>query len=372
MKNRRSILAVLFVLNLSWFAAVASGQTAAGWKTEWERVLAAAKKEGRVVVLGPPGAGARKALADGFQKSFPGIEVEYSGATGPQQAARLLSERKAGQYLADAYVGSTTVTLETLRPAGALDPIGPGLILPDVIDAKKWLQGRLDFSDDDGKYNLVFSTNVKPPAAINPKITRKEEVNSYWDFLNPRWSGKIAMKDPTIPGPGSVGVIFWYSTPGLGKEFIRKFFTQQKLTLTRDDRLLIEWIARGEHLIGLAHSDVIATGLIAKGLPIEPMSAEQFKEGSYLTAGFGSVASMNRAPHPNAARVYINWLLSKEGQTEWSKESGYTSRRLDVPRDHLDPAVIPKEGLTYLPNYKEESVRLGPEVQSFLEGILKK
>lgn len=366
------------LLAAAWFVLVLPGwvlgQSRAGKpapQAEWEQVLVAAKKEGKIVVLGPPGPGPRHALADVFQKKFPEIQIEYSGAPGPKHSPRLLAERKAGQYLADVYVGSSTVSLETLRPAGAIDPITPALILPEVLDPSKWWQGKLDFSDDDEKYNLVFSTNVKPPMAINPRVVKKDQIRSYWDLLDPRWGGKIVIKDPLIAGPGSVGVIFWYLHGGLGKEFIRKFFGEQKVTLTRDDRQLLEWVARGDYPVGVAHSDVLATDLIAKGLPIEPLGSEQFKEGSYITSGFGTVALVNRAPHPNAAKIYTNWLLSKEGQTEWSRAAGYTSRRLDVARDHLDPAVIPKEGVAYMPTYKEKQVLLGKEVDNFLQTVIR-
>lgn len=360
--------ALSLLLHLSLAQAQPSGKPS--WQEEWERLQAAAKKEGRVVVWGPPGAEARQALTSGFQKAFPAIEVEYTGASGSKVAPRLLAERKAGQYLVDIHIGGTTTMLESLLPAGALDPIRPALIRPDAIDPNKWWQGRLDFSDQAAKYNLVFSTNVKTPAAINPRIVKKESLRSYWDLIGAKWQGRIGMRDPMTAGPGLATATFWYAQPSLGKEFIRNFFMQQKITLSRDDRQLLEWVARGDYLVAVAPSELHATGLKSKGLPIELVRAEQLKESSYLTAGFGSVVLVNQAPHPNAARLYLNWLLSREGQTEWSRVSGYVSRRLDVPRDHLDPALIPQEGVTYQPNYKEEYVRLREEILALLEGIL--
>ncbi len=67
------------------------------------------------------------------------------------------------------------------------------------------------------------------------------------------------------------------------------------------------------------------------------------------------LALVNRAPHPNAARVYINWLLSKEGQTYFSKSQGYPSRRVDVPTEGLNPAYISVEG--YWANLTEDTVK---------------
>jgi ABC-type Fe3+ transport system substrate-binding protein len=343
-----------------------------GWQAEWERVLTAARKEGKVVVFGPPGAAARKALTEGFQKSFAGIEVEYSGMTGSKASPRLLAERRAGSYLVDVHVGGTGTMLQSLLPAGALDPIEPVLILPEVIDPKKWWQGKLEFADTAGKYNLIFTTNVRTHVAVNPKLVKRDELKSYWDFLNPKWRAKIVMDDPTLSGPGQGTAKFFLIHPTLGREFIRRLFTEQKVTLVRNERQLLEWIVRGDYLIAISPSELNTNDLTAKGLPIELVRSDQFKEGSTLNAGFGSVARMNRAPHPNAARVYLNWLLSKDGQTEWSRGSGYPSRRLDVPRDHVSPESLPREGKSYLPTYKEEYFRYNDEVEAFIRELLKR
>ena len=88
----------------------------------------------------------------------------------------------------------------------------------------------------------------------------------------------------------------------------------------------------------------------------------KLKEGSDLNAAVGQVGMFNRAPHPNAAKVYINWLLSKEGQTEFARATGYISARLDVPTDHVPhwkvpvPGAIKTYGLEYRARVKKEVV----------------
>ena len=340
-------------------------------QAEWERALKGAKEEGRVVVLGPPGNDVRRALTEPFEKAFPGIQVEYNGATGSKMAPRLLSERRARQYLADVHVGNPGTATTTLLPAGVLDNIRPLLILPEVVDLGKWWQGRFDFADRDGKYNLVFSTNVMTHVAVNPQSVKKGELRSYADLLSPKWKGKIAMYDPMILGPGSGTLTFFYAHSDLGKDFLRKLFTQQGVILSRDNRQLLEWLARGNYAVAIAPSELHVTELRSKGLPIELVHAEQFKEGGLLNAGFGSVALIDRAPHPNAAAVYINWLLSREGQMEWVKASGYPSRRLDVPRNQFDPGVLPKEGVPYLPGYGEQYNRVAVEANEFAKSLIR-
>lgn len=368
MDKRISFCLIIFLCLVSY----AWAQPKPAWQPEWEKALAAAKKEGKVVVLGPPGAADRKVLAEGFQKSFPGIEVEYTGASGFQIVPRLLAERKTGQYLADVHVGNPGSILSSMLPAGMLDPVKPVLLLPEVTDPSKWWEGDLEFADQAGKYNLVFSTDVRTHVVVNPKLARRDDLRSYWNLLDSKWAGKIVMKDPLVRGPGGGTVLFWYIHPGLGKEFIRRFYTEQKVTITDNDRQILEWVARGQYPVGVGHSTNIATDFVRKGLSIEELRSEQFKEGSNLNAGFGTLVLINRAPHPNAAKVYLNWLLSKEGQTEWSRGSGYPSRRLDVPRDHLDPLKLPKEGVVYQKQYKEEYTRLQDEVNEFLATLVKR
>lgn len=358
------LLSLAVLMPQAW-AASSSG------KAEWDRVLEAAKKEGKVIVFGPPGANARQALADSFQNTFPGIQVEYQGATGAATAPRILSEQKSGIYAVDVHVGGTTTMLESLLPAKALDPVSPALILPEVTDLSKWYQGRLDYSDSAEKHNLVFTAAVKVPVAINPEIVKAGEIRSYWDLLNPKWSGKIAMRDPMGAGPGLATATFWYAHPQLGVKFMRDLFNKQQVTLSRDDRQLLEWVVRGRYAVVISPSELEATDLKTKGINVDLIGAEQFKEGSYLTAAFGSMALVTRAPHPNAAKLYLNWLLTRDGQTQWTKLSGYPSRRLDAPRDHLNSMLVPKERVEYQPNYKEEFVRLKGDILKLLGEIVK-
>jgi iron(III) transport system substrate-binding protein len=357
-----------WVLSLAVLLFSSAG-AAQSWKAEWDKTVAAATKEGKLVLWGPPGSDVRSAYADGFQKAFPGIQVEYMGATGSKQGPRMLAERRAGIYSVDILTQGTTTMLQTLMPQNALEPIPPALIHPEVTTVKNWLDQKLEFSDNAGRYNLVFASYVKTPIAVNPKLVDLKEIRSYWDLVNPKWAGKIAMKDPAAPGPGLATATFWYAEPGLGPDFMRKLFSNQKIVRSNDDRQLLEWLVQGRYGIVISPSEFTATSLKAKGLPVELVGAEQFKEGSYLTAGNGSVALINRAPHPNAAKLFLNWLLGKEGQSRMTHALGYASRRLDVSHEHLEPAIVPREGVRYQPNYKEQYVNLRGQILALLQEV---
>lgn len=343
---------------------------------EWNQVVEAAKREGRVVIGlgGGGGADVRALFTDGFQKQFPEIKVDLTiFGGGARLVSRVLTERRAGKYQWDVYTGGTTTAIENLIPAGVLDPIRPVLILPEVVDRSKWFGGQIDFSDDAATHNLVFGGYVKPPFAYNSKLVKKQEVDSYLDLLDPKWKGKISLHNPLESGSGLAAVTFWYGSPGLGKEFIRRFLTEQKVMIVRDYRQQLEWVARGDYLFAIGHHQEIFTEFRDKGLPLAQLTANDVKEANYVTAAVGSLGLMNRAPHPNAAKVFLNWLLGKETQTAWARATGFWSRRLDVPHDHLDPALLPKiEKLSsYQLNYKEEWVKKRAEIQAFLRTVMK-
>ena len=131
------------------FAVAGLANAGVAWQDEWERVLQAAKKEGKIALIGPVGADRRDALTIAFEKKY-GIGVEYHADSGAGILPRLSAERKADRYLWDVVVTGTTTGLENLIPARVLDPLEPNLILPEVKDLKLWRNGALEFLDPDG------------------------------------------------------------------------------------------------------------------------------------------------------------------------------------------------------------------------------
>ena len=137
--------------------------------------------------------------------------------------------------------------------------------------------------------------------------------------------------------------------------------------------LLLSHLPRQEfeaHVSVLGQEGPWAKSLTEAGVPIEFLHADGLKEGTYVTAAWGSLGAINKAPHPNAAKVYMDWLLSKEGQEGISKASGYPSRRLDASTAGLPDAVIPKPGVEYQENAKEKYVVLRDEIITYLKTII--
>jgi iron(III) transport system substrate-binding protein len=307
---------------------------------QWEKVLEAARAEGKVTVIGPVGADRRDVLVQPFQQKY-GIAVEYFPDRGSGIGPRVSAERRAGLYAWDIVITGTTTGLNALVPQGMLDPMEPAFILPEVKDPKQWRGGEHEFVDS-GRRFFVMTPSQVASLFVNPNTVKPEEIKSHKDLLAPRWKGKIVMDDPTRAGPGLGNFTFFYMHPDLGADYVRALAKQEPVIL-RDYAQELDGIVKEKFLILIAVSDVIAEEWMRKGLPVAVINPRQLKEGTGISPGSGGLGLFARAPHPNAAKIYINWLLSKEGQTAFAVVNGYVSARLDVPTDHA-PWKVPIPG----------------------------
>lgn len=336
------------------------------WEAEWEQVLEAAKREGKVAVIGPVGPDRRDVLTIPFQKKY-GISVEYFADRGSGIGPRVSAERGAARYLWDIVITGTTTGLTALIPRGILDPMEPALILPEVKDPKLWRGGAIEFSDP-GRRMLVMTPSQRGTLFVNPTVVKPTEIKSYKDLLDPKFKGKLVADDPRFAGPGQATFTFFYLHPELGPNFIRAL-ARQEITIFRDYLQEIDSVAKGRHLVLIGVSDIAAQERKEKGIPIAIIDPRQLKEGSDVSPGSGGVGLFNRAVHPNAARVYLNWLLSKEGQTGFAVVNGYISARLDVSTDH-SPWRVPIPGA--IKTYTPEAMEAKEPLTNLLKEILGK
>ncbi|MGH7827176.1 MAG: ABC transporter substrate-binding protein [Candidatus Binatia bacterium] len=370
-------LTAFFILSLN---SPSSAQTKPHGKQTWQQVLSEAKREGKVVVWGPPGELIRKAMIEGFKKAFPDLTIEYSGARGGEQATRIKAERDGGVYSVDVLLSGTTTANNQMKPMKALDPITPALMLPEVTDVKNWRDNKLDFSDDTTRFNLVFSTMLKTPLVYNLQLAKPQEIDQLSKLLEPKWKGRFVLNDPLPSGSGNVTFrwIWRMMGPEKAKDYYRKIRANAG-AVDRDQRRQIEWVSQGKYAFLLAPSDGTLGQLLERGLKLGILT--EFKDqGTYVTASFGSAMLLNKRPHPNAATVFLNWLLTQEGQTAWSKGMQHVSRRLDVPTDHLPPYMVPppdakffsgepRPGYRYWLSYTEENVHRSAEETKILKEL---
>lgn len=316
---------------------------------QWEKVVSQAKKEGNVVVFGTVAGETTTVMGKAFLDKW-GMRAEFIGGRGAEVAQKILTERKSGLYLIDVYLGGTTSAVTMLKPAQVFDPLEPALILPEVADPKMWANG-LDFVDKD-RTIMPYLSYAVPPMAINTNQVKPEDIKSYRDLLQPRWKGKIVMQDPSQPGTA----IVWFGVVSeliMGIDYM-KDLAKQEPVITRDRRLQVEWLAQGKYPIAIAPQSDILGNFEREGAPIKKHLTQ---EGTFRTGGSGFIALVNQAPHPNAARLFINWFLGKEAQTLYSKNNLLPSARVDVLKDHVDPGNIVQPGVKYFEVDKEDFVR---------------
>lgn len=343
-------------------AAIATQATSKElWQAEWERTMAEARKEGKVVIyLEANSSGARDPMIKAMKQNF-GLDAEILALISAELNAKLLTERKAGLFYHDIVITGGGSLTNTLVPAGVFGPMEPNLILPEVKEAKNWREGVIPWFDKD-KLTLNTGRLVLAGAFINTNLVKKDEMKSYQDLLNPKWKGKIVIQDPTIPGPGVR--TFQIIAELMGKDFLRQLASQEPL-LNRDSRLLTEWISTGKQAIGIGINPYSTDEVRKIGAPVDYV---EFKEGAGLASPAASVGIMDKPAHPNASRVFINWFLSREGQNLFSLYIATISRRIDASTDHLSPVFVPKPGVRYLEDTPEtylawvEMNKLGREI----------
>ncbi|HVO92364.1 MAG TPA: extracellular solute-binding protein [Terriglobales bacterium] len=358
MTRRSALLGLLFcystlaaAMPTSW--STDAGQTQGTASPQWDRIVSAAKKEGKVVVFGPAGEGIRNALVEAFRKSFPNISFEYVGGRAAEQAMRIKAERDGGVFSVDVFIGGSVTMLE-LGSDEALEPIESALIVPEVRNPKYWREGRFEFTNPSKRYTLVFSSQPNPPVIYDPKQVSVSEVDELYELLNPKWKGKVVLNDPLPAGPaGSLFRWLWRTLgPDKATDFFRKIRAQAG-AVDRDQRRQIEWVAQGKYAWLLGPNNAMLYQLAQRGLKFGVLP--EFKDyGTHIGTGSGCIALMNRAPHGNAALLFINWFLDREAQTIWSRVLNLQSRRVDVPLDHIPQYLIIKPGGRYWPSYYEK------------------
>jgi iron(III) transport system substrate-binding protein len=324
---------------------------------EWDNTVKAAKAEKELLLFCEPTIEAQHALMQ-FQKAYPEIQVKMNPIGAREFATRVLAERRAGKYLADVFSGGTTSPSQVLVPAKALDPIRSAFILPEVGDESLWFKKQFHFADAENQFVFLNDATINLDHLIyNTNLVRADEIQSLRDLLQPKWKGKIIAYDPRLPGGASNNMRFLYYNPKLGPNFIQRLFSDMDVTISSNIRQAMDWLASGKYPLGLFVGRDLENAQRQK-LPVAEVNSIK-ADGAMLSSSAGSIALVNRAPHPNAAKVFINWFLSREGQMAWQKHTDRNSLRTDIPKESISNwknRVPPEDGsyiFTNLPKYND-------------------
>ena len=334
------------------------------WQGEWDKTVKAAEQEGQVVLYSLSEIG--DAIANtGFQRKFPRIKISVVTARGGEHVSRLMAERRAGRFLADiGNLGNTSPY--TLYQSKVLDPIASAFILPEVKDESKWWQGKQQFIDPENRYIFVYVGAPLFLVGYNTKLVDPSGFKSYWDLLDAKWKGKIVAFDPKAGGFAATRDRFFYHNPELGPPFLRRLFSEMALTVYARFPQGEDWLAAGKYSLCLCRHQSISEAK-TQGLPVDLMDPSSFKEGTGVESRAKTLVLMNQAPHPNAAKVFLNWFLSREGQSDFQKTGAKIldagaegSLRMDIPKDDIPLRNRLNPGVKYMPQWNPDYFDMKP------------
>jgi iron(III) transport system substrate-binding protein len=348
----KTIIAATLALIVS-----ASLAKADDWKTEWAKTVAAAEQEGTVVVDTVSDKAWQEFVAREFPKDFPKIKLDATRLSPPDFVARVRIERAAGKYLWDVAAAGPN-PMYALYKDGAVDPILPELILPEVKDEAAWGGWNEALIDAPHRYVFSMSAYISSPfynaAFVQPAKVQQEGLKI---LLDPAYKGKIAWQEPTVPGSGHSFALDLREH--LGDAGLKQLVLDQGLIFDRNMQTVVEDMARGTvwFTIGPATRSLIAPYIAAgAGVKTDLHIIGDQPDRSHLTDGGNTLSVMNRRPHPNAARVFVNWILQKDVQERLAKVMDEDSRRTDIPAVS-QPGEGRLPGAKYLTPPREEEAK---------------
>lgn len=334
---------------------------------EWAKLVKAAQDEGQLALATVVGDGYLK-LGETFGEVFE-IEVEVEQGRASDLSTKILSERDAGQYRSDVWFQTWSVIYTELMPAKAVDPLDSDLIHPEITDPKAWRGGDgVLWMDPEKKYlpatgrlpALIYTTN-------NSIIPDDEAPKTLEDLLNPEWRDEIAMAPPGASGDDCMQWI--YDTGHV--DFLSEL-AAQKPTQAPDLSKAFRDLARGSFAIVIGGTEPRVAPVLEEGLPVTPVSFMPDVEptGGMETFNASTPAVINKAPHPNAARLFANWVMTKQGATLASEGGGFESLRLDVPPDKLRPHQRTDEAALKAGRYSMQDAKLIEKLPKIREELL--
>ena len=290
------------------------------FQAEWDQLIADAQAEGEIVIiLSASKVRTSRAIYEAFGEKFR-INVLQSTGSGTSNVNRLLAERARGLYTVDvSFVGGSST--DRLLGAEAVVPIMPLMIHPEVVDRSKgWLLDEWVWTDIANRYSPAFNLRLRQNIIdifYNTEVVSQAEIDavqSWQDFLKPEWKGRIvSILDPDFGGVVTHRTLMWIL---LGQEWLEPYIRNQEPTLLAGGNIseMVNGVARGKYAVAIFTGAAAAEmeAMSALGLPVAKLTRTLAEGGTVEIRGTMTV--VERAPHPKAAQLFVNWFLSRDGQ----------------------------------------------------------
>jgi ABC-type Fe3+ transport system substrate-binding protein len=340
----------------------------ADWQAQWDQTLAAAKREGKVTVVTHTNLYYRAAI-DKFSQKYPDIEVEHVAMRPSEFSPKVITEQQNGIFGYDVWVSPTSNMVEVVAPADGFENDTPYLILPEVTEPKNWRANKLLYATSEPLV-AVYQGNVTSNVYANRDLLPAGQFNNFDQLLDPSLRGKIVIRTPDAPQATSLtmaGILH-----NKGPEFVERLMRDQQPVFVDNARLLTQDLISGKYPLAMGIDAETLDGCQREG---GCKNIEQVRGEYQYLLGYG-VGILKNPPHPNAAAVFLNWFLSKEGQQGYvdgivaSTPPPYDlshSARVDV-EPHADAVALGAvPDYTHLEKYSLQGMEAGgPEMQTVL------
>ena len=281
------ILAFLIaILTVAW-------SSAAHAQADLSSLIAGAKQEKEAVWYTTTSAGDNQAMVAGFTKKYPFLKVQVLRSTGEKLRQRVLTETAANQYFSDV-LSVSSMEMGLLKSRNLLQPY-------DAPEAESY---PANAKDKEKCFTAIYARNFVM-GYNTAMIAEKDRPKDWPDLLDPKWKGKFGLDEEEFEWYGTL-VDYW------GREKTSKFMkalAAQQPALRRGHNLLAQLLAAGEFPVAIVFPFEIEQ-LKRRGAPVEWSNSSD-----PIVTSINAIGMSSKAPHANAAKLLINYILSEEGQT---------------------------------------------------------